>query len=130
MVHVYSVGAVGLHVKPMYQRLVDKLTARILDGTYPVGMKLPAENDFAQEFDISMGTMRKALDTLEAAGLVDRRQGQGTFVCDPTKVPFKMALGREQAEELLRTLRKADGLSGDLQPLVQSLNNYVLPKKK
>jgi GntR family transcriptional regulator len=45
---------------------------------------LPAEVDLARELGISSGTVRKALDALEAEHVVSRRQGKGTFVIDST----------------------------------------------
>ena len=43
---------------------------------------VPNEGDLAREFDVSPGTMRKALDLLEQERLITRRQGRGTFVND------------------------------------------------
>jgi DNA-binding GntR family transcriptional regulator len=115
----------GLHVKPLYQRLADQLDARIKSGWVRVGQQLPAESDLARAYDVSGGTMRKALDTLEERGVVSRIQGQGTFVLDPAVVPFKAELSREQAEALLRVFRRAEEVDGCLTALVQSLNNYT-----
>jgi GntR family transcriptional regulator len=58
------------------------LSDRIVNGTWKPGASLPNEQELAREFGVSAGTMRKALDKLEADHLVVRRQGKGTFVVD------------------------------------------------
>ena len=45
-------------------------------------MVLPSEIELAREYGVSVGTMRRSLDLLEAHRLVERRQGHGTFVLD------------------------------------------------
>lgn len=62
------------------------LHERILSQMWKVGSTLPNEGDLAREFGVSVGTMRKALQQLEAAGWITRRQGRGTFVSDPRQI--------------------------------------------
>ena len=47
-----------------------------------MGQALPAEKDLAKELDVSIGTLRKAVDELVAEGIVVRRQGRGTYVAE------------------------------------------------
>ncbi len=68
---------------PLYQRLYDDLKARIEDGEWKPGTPLPAESILAEIYGVALGTMRKAIDQLAADGLVERRQGRGTFVHRP-----------------------------------------------
>jgi DNA-binding FadR family transcriptional regulator len=49
-------------------------------GTYGEGDQLPAERQLAVTFRAARGTVRRALDQLEQAGLVSRKLGSGTFV--------------------------------------------------
>jgi GntR family transcriptional regulator len=65
---------------PIYQRLKDALAERIQDGAWKPGDAIPAESDLAGEFGVALGTMRKAIEGLVAQGLLERRQGRGTFV--------------------------------------------------
>lgn len=44
------------------------------------GGKLPTERELAQQFDLGRHAVRRALEVLEAEGLIWRRQGAGTFV--------------------------------------------------
>ncbi|MBO6602655.1 MAG: FadR family transcriptional regulator [Roseicyclus sp.] len=45
--------------------------------------KLPTERDLCARFDVSRRAVRRALDALEAEGLIWRRQGKGTFAGEP-----------------------------------------------
>jgi len=42
--------------------------------------RLPPERELARKFGVARGTVRKALDRLEEAGLVERRTGSGTYI--------------------------------------------------
>ena len=68
--------------KPLYLQLRDALAERIASGEWKPGTAIPNESDLAREFGVSAGTMRKALDLMEAEHLLTRRQGRGTFVND------------------------------------------------
>lgn len=65
---------------PRYQQLRDRLAALIADGTLRPGEALPSEAAIAADHGLAPGTVRKAIDLLEQAGLVERQQGRGTFV--------------------------------------------------
>jgi GntR family transcriptional regulator len=62
----------------------DALAARIASREWRPGLAVPNEGDLAHELGVSPGTVRKALNLMEAARLITRRQGKGTFVNDQT----------------------------------------------
>jgi GntR family transcriptional regulator len=68
--------------RPLYLQLREALLERIAAGQWKAGNAIPNEADLAREFGVSPGTMRKALDLLEAQRVLTRRQGRGTFVND------------------------------------------------
>jgi GntR family transcriptional regulator len=70
--------------RPLYQQVRDLLRQRITEGVWGPGEPLPAEPRLAAELGVSQGTVRKALDELAAANLVDRHQGRGTYVTRQT----------------------------------------------
>lgn len=78
------VGDQKFTLRPLYLQVRDLVLQRITSGTWKPGTMLPAETDLARELGISSGTVRKALDALEAEHVVSRRQGKGTFVNDST----------------------------------------------
>lgn len=71
--------------KPLYKTAETEMIRRIRDGDWAVGLRLPNEFVLAAEFGVSQGTMRRALMTLEAMGLLDRKPGRGTLVAKPKK---------------------------------------------
>lgn len=74
---------------PLYHQLERLLAQRIGEGRYRDG--LPGEWELAQEFGISRGTVRQALDRLVRRGLVVRRRGRGSFIAP---APLEYPLGR------------------------------------
>ncbi len=69
---------------PAYARLRDELTGRIAQGQWTPEQPIPSEARLAKEFDVSVGTVRKAVDGLVEEGLLERRQGSGTYVRAPS----------------------------------------------
>lgn len=65
---------------PLYQRIRDELAASIAQQRWRPGEAIPTEAELVKRHGVSMGTVRKALDTLVAEGLLERLQGKGTFV--------------------------------------------------
>lgn len=64
---------------PLHARLRDALARRLAAGEWPPGTPLPAESRLAQDYGVALQTMRRALSHLETEGLVERRQGRGTY---------------------------------------------------
>ena len=70
--------------RPLYAQLEELMVRRLADGRWRPGDLLPSEMRLAEEFGVSQGTVRKALDMLASEHLVVRRQGRGTFVAEHT----------------------------------------------
>lgn len=66
--------------EPLYQSAIKTIVMRIAEGVYPPGSMLPSEFDLGAELNVSQGTARKALTELELKGVIERRQGKGSFV--------------------------------------------------
>jgi GntR family transcriptional regulator len=65
---------------PLYKELERKMREALASGEWKPGEAIPAERRLALRFDVSIGTIRKAIDELVAANLLIRQQGRGTFV--------------------------------------------------
>jgi DNA-binding GntR family transcriptional regulator len=65
---------------PIAEQVTKMLHQRILDSTYLPGERLPSEAELADELGVSRGTTRTALASLASAGLITRKQGDGTYV--------------------------------------------------
>src|SRR4051812_40077032 len=65
---------------PRYADIARQLVARIAEQGRVAGEQIESEHDLTQEFEVSRGTVVKAMDLLERQGIVRRVQGRGTFV--------------------------------------------------
>ncbi len=69
-----------------YQAIADELRQRIASGEFVAGRLLPSESELSVAYDASRVTVRRALEQLREAGLVDSRQGFGWFAAtDPVR---------------------------------------------
>ncbi|MEV7599232.1 FadR/GntR family transcriptional regulator [Kitasatospora sp. NPDC089797] len=70
----------ALRPSPLAEQAAALIEERIRSGEWPVGGKLPGEVALAKELGVGRSTVREALRTLAAAGMVQPRQGSGVFV--------------------------------------------------
>lgn len=66
--------------EPRYFQIKRALLARLDSGSLKPGDQLPTEQDLQDEFGVSRGTVRRALDELAFEGRIERHPGKGTFV--------------------------------------------------
>ena len=65
---------------PAYVQLQIQLSKAIASGQLPPGTALPSERELAEQLELSRMTVRHAFEELVAAGLLEQRQGSGTYV--------------------------------------------------
>jgi GntR family transcriptional regulator len=70
---------------PLYRIVYDSLKDRILAGDYPPGVALPSESRLVHDYEVSLITVRRALQELVLDGLIERRQGVGSFVREASR---------------------------------------------
>jgi len=68
--------------RPLSLQLADVLRAEIQEGIRRPGSQLPTESEFQRDYGVSRTTIRAALSTLAAEGLVVTRKGFGSYVRD------------------------------------------------
>lgn len=68
---------------PAYVRVADDLRSKLGSEGFEEGQLLPGENDLSKAYNLSRGTIRKALNILEAANLISRQPGRGTIILSP-----------------------------------------------
>lgn len=69
-----------------FQRVLDRLRARLSDGTYRVGSRLTTQRSLAEEFGVSRDTIQRVLRVLAGEGWIEARQGSGARVVKVSKV--------------------------------------------
>jgi GntR family transcriptional regulator len=65
---------------PLYRQIKDLILRSLEAGEWQPGDVIPSESELAVRFNVSQGTVRKAIDEMAAENLLVRRQGKGTFV--------------------------------------------------
>ena len=91
---------------PRHEQVAAWLRLQITEGALAPGARLPTEHALCERFGVSRITVRHALATLDAEGLVARRQGAGSFVARP-RMPTGLARLTSFAEDAARA-----GLAG------------------
>lgn len=66
--------------RPKHLVLSDWIRARILDGSFADGQKLPSEHELSAQFGVSRQTVRQAISTLVNEKLLVPKRGSGTYV--------------------------------------------------
>jgi GntR family transcriptional regulator len=106
---------------PFYRQVVDQISALVRSGQLAPGTRMPSVRELAAQLMVSLITVRRAYADLETAGLVIRRQGQGTFVADDVG-RTSQAQAQEQAFEVLeRAVRRARQLGLDRAELLEAV---------
>ncbi|MBV9358036.1 MAG: FadR family transcriptional regulator [Chloroflexi bacterium] len=86
----------------IYEHIVQQIRALISDGSWAPGDQIPPERELAERFRVSRTSVREALRALEMQGVIESRQGGGTFVrsAEPELLipPLASAILRGQRE--------------------------------
>ena len=112
---------------PIYEQIKNAIISQIMNGEMKEDEALPSIRSLAQDIRISVMTIKKAYDELEAEGYIITRHGKGSFVA-----PKNTALAQEQAkkdiekhmEEIFFIAGKFDIGNEDLMDLFQFLMEY------
>ena len=75
---------------PKYQSISNDLRQKIDAGEMSPGERLAAQHALAQEYGVTVMTLRQALADLEADGLIHAVKGTGTFVSEPPSVRYDL----------------------------------------
>lgn len=72
--------------QPIYLQIMDDIKLKIINGTYPVGIKLPSIREYAQEVMVNPNTVSKAFSELERSQYIYSKRGIGFFVNEDEKI--------------------------------------------
>ena len=74
--------------KKVYEYVIEQIQSMILSGVFQKGDKLPSERELSEKMEVSRTSIREAIRVLETMGVVESRQGEGTFVCSNINSSF------------------------------------------
>jgi GntR family transcriptional regulator len=99
-----TLAAGNLTFNPLYKEVKNRITHSLAAGEWKSGEAIPSESRLAAQFNVSIGTIRKAIDELVAEKILLRQQGRGTFVAthteDRTLFYFFHIVGKNGSREL------------------------------
>lgn len=75
--------------RPLYEQIKVLLTKSLVAGEWKPGEAIPSEMELAVRYQVSQGTVRKAIDALAAENILLRRQGKGTFVASHSEPAYQ-----------------------------------------
>ncbi len=78
--------------RPKYLRLADQLEQWIRESGFQAGHKLPGDRQLVKDLGITSVTIGRALGELIGRGVVERRIGSGTYICDIPKRKWRIAV--------------------------------------
>jgi len=91
----------------LIDKIVEEITNQIIQGKLKEGEKLPSQGEMAKSMGVSRGTLREAFNQLVQMGIIDMKQGSGTYVRSVTPSAFMKSLApallmdKSSAKELL-----------------------------
>lgn len=68
------------HRAPLAEEVTAKLRASIHSGEWPLQQRIPAEPELMAALGVSRGTLRESIKALAHSGMLEVRQGDGTYV--------------------------------------------------
>jgi GntR family transcriptional regulator len=70
----------------IYKTIANELQDRINAGEWVPGERMPTESSLVEQFGVNRLTVRQALAQLQQIGVIEIRQGSGTFLSNPSPV--------------------------------------------
>ena len=105
----------------VYEQVIDQIKNMIDEGTLKKGDKLPSERSLVEQLKISRASIREALRALEVIGLIECRQGEGSYIranfqdnlFEPLSIMFRLeGSKKEEIWELRKIMEvEASGLA-------------------
>ncbi|MFE2757914.1 FadR/GntR family transcriptional regulator [Actinosynnema sp. NPDC059335] len=87
----------------LVDQVIDQMRGAITAGEWPVGRRIPPEPELVTALGVGRNTVREAVRALSHAGLLEVRQGDGTFVRATSELSG--AVRRLCGNELLEVLQ-------------------------
>ncbi len=100
--------------EPVATQVAKRLIEEILSGQFVPGARMPSERQMAEAFGVPRSTMREALKALSLIGLVEVRQGDGTYLRRtdsallPEVIEWGLLLGEKRTMDLVEARQEIE----------------------
>jgi len=102
---------------PITRQIADQIRSHCASGALLSGDRLPSVRQLAKELLVNQNTILRVYERLTAEGLLERRQGDGTYVADRLPRGRAKAQREQLAGEVDRLVHRAIDLSVELEQL-------------
>lgn len=99
----------------LVEAATDAIRARIMQGEFEVGDRLPPERELVSQLGVSRTVLREALSSLEALGLVETRTTRGRFVAAGGSSERSRAIASAWLYQHAREILEVDEIRGALE---------------
>ncbi len=123
-------------------QLVQEIRAMIENGTYKANDKLPTEQEFAEQFNVSRSSVREALKTLSYLGILESHVSRGTYVGNMNNLAnevlkWSVILGNEGMHEVfvlgtavdtqvsLILIKQMEASMAEMAPFIARMNKII-----
>ena len=76
--------------KTLPEKVMESLENEIILGKYAIGDKVPSEPELIEYFKVSRNSIREAMQSLIHAGILEAKQGRGTYVVATSRLQVEM----------------------------------------
>ncbi|MBN9612871.1 MAG: FadR family transcriptional regulator [Actinobacteria bacterium] len=99
--------------RSLVDTVVDELKREITSGNWGIGDRIPSEAELTSALGVSRPSVREGVRSLVQLGLLETRQGDGTYVVadDATQVALRRAIDAADSREVISVRRALDALA-------------------
>ncbi len=126
---------------PIYAKIAEMIREEIRNGCFKPGAQLPTEEELCRVYNVSRGTIQKALSLLVSERIITRKRGIGSFVNNPSEkisaksigliLPYMKYMGSDLLLGIERAIRSQGyqllffSSDGDVELEIEIINRLV-----
>ena len=112
----------------IYEQVADIILEQIKAGDYQVGDKLPSIQKLGKQYGVSVASVREALNALRTIGIIEMKQGYGTFIKQTEPTFFELGdkfTSLSQIKELLELREIVESATVEKAALYRTEENLI-----
>ncbi|MEE1071625.1 MAG: GntR family transcriptional regulator [Cellulosilyticum sp.] len=102
---------------PLYEQITSQIKEQVLQGSIAQGSLLPSIRMMAKELKVSIITVKRAYEELEAEGFVETVPGKGTYISLANKERLRELQMSQIEEQLEQTIKAAKSIQMSLEEI-------------